>query len=606
MHTPASKPKGLFINPKKANCSIYESGCMMHKSLLLSDKYDLDYIEIDAHHRDMSNQYDFYAFNYHPLTMGWLRTKTVRLLPGPKITFVLEMLPNNPFVMCPKKDFDAYCVLDPTMSVTDRRVYAFTRPLEIAKRLSPYHEAEIPIIGSFGFATPGKGFEHVIAAVNKEFDRAIVRINMPSGTYADDAFWKLHKKNYADYLSELCLNKAKEGIQVVITRDYMTKDELIEWCGQNTLNCFLYNRNIPGLSATTDQAISSGRPLAVSSNETFRHIHQYIRPYPFQSLKESIASSQLQVLKMQRDWAPAIFASRFETVLADMGVFSRISKKERGPSMVSMQKNSLTDSLITNGKAGAKYLINRMDSLFLRFQALVTTPRKSLCKFLKSKAEVYQCTQFLKNNGYASHRLVCKDWDIANIIADLSDGNLLDMGSSDSYILKNAVIKGVSGEKFGIDLQESDAPINGVKYIIGDLLNAPFPDQYFQNITCLSVIEHEVNFNKFAKEVSRLLSNGGKLYLTFDYWSPKIKSNIKIFGKEWNLLDKNDTLNLIQDLKTEGLHLVEEVDWSLGKPVIDSSYYSPDPNIGYTFGMLVFKKKYVKSVSMTFDKNEKA
>jgi len=30
----------------------------------------------------------------------------------------------------------------------------------------PYKEKEIPVIGSFGFATKGKGFQHVVEAVN--------------------------------------------------------------------------------------------------------------------------------------------------------------------------------------------------------------------------------------------------------------------------------------------------------------------------------------------------------------------------------------------------------------------------------------------------------
>jgi hypothetical protein len=164
-------------------------------------------------------------------------------------------------------------------------VYAFPRPLEIPSLVTPYRESSIPVIGSFGFATIGKGFELVVDAVNKEFDEAIVRINIPPSTYGDDHYWKIHKRNYGEYLSELCNKVAKRGVQVVITNEFLTKDQLIEWCSQNTLNCFLYNRNQPGLSATTDQAISSGRPLAISTNETFRHIQRYIKPYPFQSLR---------------------------------------------------------------------------------------------------------------------------------------------------------------------------------------------------------------------------------------------------------------------------------------------------------------------------------
>lgn len=340
------KLHGLFINPAKANCSIYESGRMMYESLLVSDKYELAYLEIDENNRAIPDKYDFYAFNYHYLTMGWLDTRSVRRLPGLKVTFVLEVLPNDPFVSCPADDFDAYCVLDPTMRVADRRVYAFPRPLEVPDRLPPYREPAIPIIGSFGFATPGKGFELVVDAVNKEFKTAVVRINIPSGTYADDPFWKLHKRNYAEYLGDLCKRVAKKGVEVVITHNYMSKDELIGWCGQNTLNCFLYNRNQPGLSATTDQAISSGRPLTVSVNETFRHIHRYIEPYPLRSLKESLVLSQQEVLQMQKEWAPENFAAKFEEVLYDFGLFRKMERDQLPVHMMQLQKKTSLQNLV--------------------------------------------------------------------------------------------------------------------------------------------------------------------------------------------------------------------------------------------------------------------
>lgn len=320
------KLRGIFINPAKASCSIYESGRMMYECLVLSDRYELDYQEVDENSRSIPDNYDFYAFNYHHYTMGWLDTSCVRQLPGFKLTFVLEVAPNNPFVLCPAKDFDAYCALDPTLNIADKRVYAFPRPLEVPAKVKPYLEQPVPVIGSFGFATPGKGFELVVDAVNKEFDEAIVRINIPAGTYAEDVYWDLHQQNYADYLTVLCKKVAKKGVEVVVTRDFMTKDELIGWCSQNTLNCFLYDRNMPGLSATTDQAISSGRPLAISENDTFRHVAAYVKPYPFRSLKESIAISQAEVLQIQKDWAPENFAKRFDQVLTDFDVFSSASK----------------------------------------------------------------------------------------------------------------------------------------------------------------------------------------------------------------------------------------------------------------------------------------
>ena len=331
MNPDSKKLHGIFINPPKANCSLYESGCMIYKSLLLSKKYRLDYLEIDENNRQIPDNYDFYAFNYSLTTMDWLDTRSLRRLSGLKLTFLLEVLPNNPFILCPSRDFDAYCILDPTMNSPDKRVYAFSRPLEIPERLSPYSKPALPVIGSFGFATPGKGFELVVDAVNKEFEEAIVKINIPHGTYVED------ERNYTEYISTLCKNIAKKGVQVIITNNYMTKEELIDWCSQNTLNCFLYNRNMAGLSATTDQAISSGRPLAVSDNDTFRHITKFVKPYPYRSLKESIALSQEEVLQIQKDWAPANFARRFEEVLTDFNFFDNSRYKTDNTNMIKLK-----------------------------------------------------------------------------------------------------------------------------------------------------------------------------------------------------------------------------------------------------------------------------
>jgi hypothetical protein len=37
---------GLFINTTKAQCSIYQSGCMVHASIQGLDKFVLDYLEL--------------------------------------------------------------------------------------------------------------------------------------------------------------------------------------------------------------------------------------------------------------------------------------------------------------------------------------------------------------------------------------------------------------------------------------------------------------------------------------------------------------------------------------------------------------------------------
>ncbi len=307
------KLTGLFINCPEAQDSIFESGKMAFQCLLNSDYFSLDYCETNFQNRTISTGYDFYLFNYHNVTMSWLDTKLLKsLFPGVKMTVVLEIAPNDPFVYCSPDDFDVYVALDPTLENQPKNVYAFPRPLEAVENPAPYQPKDIPLIGSFGFATKGKGFEHLIEAVNREFDRATVKINIPFASYADST------REYAEYLSARCLEKARKGIDVIVTHDFMSKAELIKWCGENTINCFLYDRNMPGLAATTDQAISSGRPLIISKNDTFRHIEKFITPYPQQTLKEAIENTQEKVWEIQREWSPENFRRKFENVLLNL------------------------------------------------------------------------------------------------------------------------------------------------------------------------------------------------------------------------------------------------------------------------------------------------
>ena len=90
----SKKLRGLFLNTEKAICSIYESGKMCYECLIQSEYYSMDYIEISSKNREISLDYDFYIFNYHWIQMSWLDTKSIRQLPGFKVTIVLEMSQN--------------------------------------------------------------------------------------------------------------------------------------------------------------------------------------------------------------------------------------------------------------------------------------------------------------------------------------------------------------------------------------------------------------------------------------------------------------------------------------------------------------------------------
>lgn len=352
--------KGLFINNKKAKDSIYESGFMVYECLLLCKHLKWDYIEIDISNRQIPKGYDFYFFNYHPFTMPWLETRTLKKYLGFCITMVLEVAPNDPFVYCPSSHFNAYCVLDPTVKLNNKNVYVFPRPLEKVDFTLPVANNPIPVIGTFGFATKGKGFQHVVEAVNKEFDEAIVKINIPYGDFVANS------KEYAFFLADVCKQRAKDGIEVQVTHDFMSKKELISWCAANTLNCFLYDRNMPGLAATTDQAVSSGQALAVSNNDTFRHITRYLPPYPRISLKESISKSSPIVKKIREDWSQDNFARIFEGVIEENR--KEIERRSPGSSgliyELALKQNSLQNFIEHRSKKYKRKVKNYFITLF--------------------------------------------------------------------------------------------------------------------------------------------------------------------------------------------------------------------------------------------------
>jgi len=221
-------------------------------------------------------------------------------------------------------------------------------------------------------------------------------------------------------------------------------------------------------------------------------------------------------------------------------------------------------------------------------------------KFLQTRNEITECTNIIRRNGWVEHGLDCKNWDIVQVMPYIKEGNFLDMGSMGSSMLYNVVKVGIRGLKYGIDLGYPEGyvltsppdyrtPTPDVKCFRGDLMHTPFEGGLFHYITCLSTLEHEVNFDLFACECSRLLANGGRMFATFDYWNPKVGQGLMWGGLKWNILDKAQVEELISACEKKGLKLDGDVDWALKDQVINPHYCSGGA-VSYTFGVLHFVK----------------
>jgi SAM-dependent methyltransferase len=81
-----------------------------------------------------------------------------------------------------------------------------------------------------------------------------------------------------------------------------------------------------------------------------------------------------------------------------------------------------------------------------------------------------------------------------------------------------------------------------LKVILSDVRTLPFRDEYFIAYWSLGVIEHfQEGFESIALEMTRVLKNGGYLFLTFPYISPirNLKARFGLY-KPW---DKGTDLN---------------------------------------------------------------
>jgi glycosyltransferase involved in cell wall biosynthesis len=308
---------------------------MVHSCIKDSEAYSLDYFSLDQIDVPLfaatgqikllagngtvksPEDYDFWVFNWHFVTMAsLLDPASVARLPGRKYTVVLELTPEDPLKLVPPNVFDGFIALDPAAPQIDG-IFPFPRPLQGAPLTPAPLSRPAPVIGSFGFGTPGKGFELLVEAVNREFDAAVVRVNIPRGTYVSTDV--IHNQDYAKYIETTCKRIAKPGIEIRFTYDFMSAEELVDWCADNDLNCFMYTRCQPGLSATTDQAIISGRPLLTLSNDTFRHIQAYIPPYPATTLRQAIETTVPAVKRLQHDWSREAFNRTFHRMLVAFG-----------------------------------------------------------------------------------------------------------------------------------------------------------------------------------------------------------------------------------------------------------------------------------------------
>jgi SAM-dependent methyltransferase len=117
-----------------------------------------------------------------------------------------------------------------------------------------------------------------------------------------------------------------------------------------------------------------------------------------------------------------------------------------------------------------------------------------------------------------------------------SSGALLDLGCSSGTFLE--FMKGEPWRLYGIEMSAEGARTaeerSGAKVFVGDILDAQFPPESFDVITCFDVFEHLYEPWKVMVHVSEWLKPGGIFYVLV----PNVDSaEARVFGSYWHGLE---------------------------------------------------------------------
>ena len=302
----------LFLTHRRSACGVYEFGKLIYSALVTIKQYEIIYAEVESS-QDVSVAIEQHSpsvilVNYHPLTSrNWLpltladsNTCTVGILHE----ISRENLESLDFL-----PFDYFMVHDPTLADANSGIYLSVRPLPQV-RLGDIPPAPAQVtVGSFGFATLGKGFEALVARVQLEFSECKIRLNIPYSTFCDPTGQE------ALAVAGRCREQLwNPGVSLEITHDYLEPDAIIRFLQGNTLNAFFYEPQCSrGLSSALDWALAAGRPLALRKAHMFRHLFG-VTPSPFvedRSLKQILQDGMTWQARLMKDWSAERVASDY-------------------------------------------------------------------------------------------------------------------------------------------------------------------------------------------------------------------------------------------------------------------------------------------------------
>jgi len=609
-----SKKIILFVSHKPKQCGVFEFGKNVFSVISASDKYKFIKAELESLEELRSfirnHKPDAIIYNYHPTVLPWLCTKiskgiyrnNIADLTSIQIGIIHEVTQGvadaatgyrNKWILGPSQKklnslFDFYIAADPTLLLKNPLVFKTGRLIPEYDKIAA--NSSIPIVGSFGFATPKKGFEKMVQKVQEEFDEAIIRINMPSADFGDET--GSHARRIAENCK--CLIH-KPRIKLEISHQFMNDEELLDFLAGNSMNVFMYeDTGGRGLSSALDNALAVKKPVAVSRCPMFRHV---LTAKPSvcvedSSLKEILYNGFSPVEKVAKDWNKENLVWEYERILDRIFQYEEKSVSKKRGIIRSAQFNwrrffSLPDKSFTwlrntevateddlSADSNTQYTPVPLQTGEGFNRILNDEARMSYQPAIKKLFELAPLTMSKKIARANIQQAFVFD-TVYRHIANYPQPKMLCVGSYEDTA-------SIALKKMGYPVEEIDPMMN---YYLQEFYTKPSTiKNSYDIILSTSVIEHDPDDESFIRCIAGLLKPGGIAVITCDYrdgWKPGDPKP----GVDARFYTKKDLeCRLLSYIP--GCELLDKPEWDCLHP--DFNYLG---KYQYSFASFVIRKK---------------
>jgi SAM-dependent methyltransferase len=413
---------------------------------------------------------DVILANLHPSTLPWAANGVPF---GDALTVAVFHEASQASVAALKVwPFDLLLCPDPTLLPRDPRAVPVPRfiptPLE---DLPP--PPEVITVGSFGFGTPGKGFDRLCALVNQQFDVARIRINIPP----HDDLAMVPEESLREIVEKCRQAVTKPGITLDITHEFFDDAGLLGFLAENTLNAFLYD-DAPGrgVSSCTDYALAAGRPIAVSRTAMFRHLI---------GVNPSICVEDRSLAAITGTGTAALANHR---------------------------------AAYAENAAGAAWNAAILDALATRQIACAVPDGRGFNKLLDDRARAAYA-EALADLAVLAPDMLARKIERANVqqafaldtvrrlASSFATPRILAIGSFEDTAV-------ASLRALGYRVEEIDPQVNGIDL---EQYYCCSPGVGFDIVMCVSVLEHVPDDEAFVRQAAALLAPGGIAVFTVDF-----------------------------------------------------------------------------------------